>query len=143
MAVRLDYLEKHETTHVETMYVDLVLEGWAKWAREEEGPAKPTAAGILLRIPFEREGRYELQLNVDEFVMVDARIPILPYRLREIVELEYRGLWNGRRHLLTQEQKWDRIGLRRTPYKQRLFAAQWTLHTVLLPHIEQWRLRNL
>lgn len=143
MAVRHDYLAKLETTHVETSYVDLVLEGWAKWSRDDGGPPRPAPAGELLRIASIREGRYELTLAHDEFCMVDKCIALLVERLREIVELEYRGMWLGRRHLLSQEQKWQRIGLRRTPYKERLSAAQWTIYDRLMPHVDVWRIRNL
>lgn len=128
---------------VETKYVDILLEGWAKWARGERGPVPPTPAGIVLRIPFEREPRYELRISDDEFTLVDARVAQIADRLRQIVELEYRGFFRGRRHLLSQEEKWHRLGLKRIAYRQRLHAAQWTLYSNLLPDVDKWRQRSL
>jgi hypothetical protein len=140
MAIRLDYLSKVVIgdAGTETLYVDMLLEGWARWARDEYGPAKPTPAGNVLHVISVLEGRYELRMTDDEFTLVDGRVAVLPGRLREIVELEYRGYWHGRRMLLSQEQKWHIIGLRRTPYKDRLRGAQWSLFSTLMPAIEQW-----
>lgn len=142
MATRHDYLLKMDADGAETMYVDLILEGWAKWARNEMGPSKPIPAGDILRVISVLEGRYELRMTDDEFTLVDGRVAILPDRLKEIVELEYRGYWHGRRHLLTQEAKWGLVGLRRTPYKDRLRGAHWALFTALMPHIELWLKRH-
>lgn len=138
MAVRVGYLQPIEPHHAETKYTDILLEGWARWASYERGPNGATPAGVVLRIPSVREGRYELRISDDEFTMVDARVAVLAERLREIVDLEYRGYWRGRHWTLTQEEKWNRIGLRRLPYRERLTAAQWTLYTLLLPHVAAW-----
>lgn len=143
MAIRLDYLQRIDSEDgAETLYVDLVLEGWAKWARSDYGPPQPTPAGTVLRVVTVLEGRYELRLSDDEFTLVDGRVAVLPFRLREIVELEYRGFYGGRRYLLSQEQKWSKIGLRRTPYKDRLRGAQWALFAALMPHVEHWLKRH-
>lgn len=143
MAVRLDYLKKLDAHKTEARYIDVLLEGWAQWTGEERGPQPPTPAGTVLRIVSTREGIYKLRISDDEFVMVDARIAVLAERLREIVDLEYRNWWRGRYWSLLQEEKWRRLGLKRTPYNERLTAAQWTVYTLLLPHVEHWQQRNL
>jgi hypothetical protein len=143
MAIRHDYLERLKDHGDETKYVDLVLEGWAKWVNSWRGPSQPVPAGNVMGVVSVIEGKYELRLSDDEFTLTDSKIAVLASRLRQIVELEYRGLWNNRRYLLSQEEKWRRLGLKRTEYSQRLGGAQWALHQLLLPHIEIWRERNL
>lgn len=125
----------------ETKYTDLLLVGWAKWASPERGPQPPTPAGTVLRIPSVRDPEYELRISDDEFVFVDSRIAILIARFRQIVDLEYRGLWRGRYWLMTQEDKWGKLGIRRTAYSDRLAEAQRTLYKMLKPHVDQWRAR--
>lgn len=119
-------------------FMDSLLEGWAKWAAPGAGPQPPTAAGVVLRIASVRDGEYQLRISDDEFTLVDSRIAILITRLRQIVELEYRGLWNHRYWLLTQENKWRRIGIGRKAYVKRLAQAQRTLFTSLKPSVFQW-----
>lgn len=143
MAARLDYLERLEETGEETKYVDLVLEGHAKWVSSWRGPSQPIPAGDIMGVISVREGKYELRLSDDEFTLVDSKIAILASRLKQIVELEYRGMWENRRWLLSQEEKWRKVGLKRTAYNQRLGGAQWALHQLLLPYIVIWRQRNM
>jgi hypothetical protein len=142
MAIRHDYLEKIEDRGEETVYVDLVLVGHAYWVSGERGPSPPVSAGNLMGVISEREGRYFLTLSDDEFCLVDGKIQTLADRLREIIQLEYQNLWQGRYWRLSQEAKWYKTGLKRTAYSQRLTGAQWALHQVLLPDIEAWRQRS-
>jgi hypothetical protein len=142
MAIRHDYLERIEERGEETVYVDLVLVGHAFWVRGERGPSPPVAAGNLLGVISVHEGRYFLNLSDDEFTLVDGKIATLAERLREIIQLEYQNLWQGRYWSLAQEAKWYKIGLKRTAYSQRLTGAQWALHQVLLPDIKTWRERT-
>jgi len=143
LGVRRDYLQKLDPDKVETPYVDLVMVGWAAWSSGERGPHPPIGAGALLHMASERQGFYKLRISDDEFVEVDSRIALLAPRLRQIIELEYRGLWRGQFYSLGQEAKWRLMGLRRTAYSERLAAAQWTMYTLLLPHVEQWRTRSM
>jgi hypothetical protein len=141
MAIRRDHLERMEEHGIETKYVDLILVGHARWANSWRGPAQPIPAGNLMGVVSVLEGRYEVRLSDDEFTLVDSKIAILADRLKEIIDLEYRGLWKGRRWLLSQEEKWNKSGLKRTGYVQRLGGAQWALHHLLLPNILAWRER--
>jgi hypothetical protein len=143
MAIRQDYLEKKQEHGEETHYVDLVLLGHAYWVSGERGPQQPVSAGNLLGVVTIREGKYYLRLSDDEFTLVDSKIAVLADRLREIIDLEYQNLWRGRYWSISQEGKWDKTGLKRTAYCQRLNAAQWALHQLLLPNIAAWRERSL
>jgi hypothetical protein len=144
MAARLDYLQRAQTDQhaYEMKYCDLVLVGHARWARTTRGPATPVPMGQLLGMPTVIEGRYELQLNDDEFTMVDSATAKLSKSLREIVELEYQCLFRQRYQSLSQEEKWGKLGLRRTEYSNRLDCAKSSIHTLLMPYIVMWRIRG-
>lgn len=127
-------------------FIDRALVGWARWASDESGPNKPSEAGRVLSIAFVREGEYTLRLTDDEFTMLDSHIAVLNDRLRQIVELEYRNYWRGRRHLMTQEEKWRRLGLHYIAYGARLDQAKESIFRLvekLLDHyLDLWRKRK-
>ncbi len=141
MAVRLDYLEN--SNDVEITFLDKVLEGWANWTKEgRPGPQREQQTGVLLAIPSILEGEYYIRLSDDDFVHLEQCIKALPDRFYEIVELEYRCYWDGIiRPGLSQEQKWRFLGGKRSPYRDRLRAAQSMLYGLMMPEIEHWRER--
>lgn len=134
MPITRDYLEPTETQDAsETKFIDQLLEGWAKWARNSGIDQRPTCAGDLWQIQAIIEaGTYVMQITDDGFTLVDQRIAMLPHRLRGIVFIEYMGAG-------TSEHKAGRLGLNRLAYRQRLHAAQWALFASLLPEIDGWR----
>lgn len=136
MAIAKDYLEPTDTQDAsETKFIDQLLEGWAKWARNTGIDQRPTSAGDLWQIQAIIEARtHVLQITDDGFTLVDQRIAMLPGRLRGVVFIEYMD--SG-----TSEHKARRLGLNRLSYRQRLHAAQWTLFASLLPEIDNWRQR--
>lgn len=142
MATRRDYLEKLNAERSELHFLDLTLQGWHQWASEgRPGPRPPAEAGKLLGIAVETEGRYNLQLPADYYVFVETRIKVLPPRYGEIVDLEYLGVWRRRRYLLSQEEKWSRLNLKRTAYGNQLDAALNMLYGLLMPSIDEWKSR--
>lgn len=134
MAIQRDYLEPTETQHAcETKFIDQLLEGWAKWARNSGIDLRPTCAGDLWQIQAMIEAStYVMTLTHDAFTLVDGRIAHLPRRLYLIIFVEY--MRQG-----TSEQKAKSMGLNRMAYRQRLHAAQWTLFASLQPDIDAWR----
>jgi hypothetical protein len=134
MAIARDYLAPTDTQDAsETKFIDRLLEGWAKWARNTGIDQRPTCAGDLWQIQAIIEvGTYVMQITDDGFTLVDQRIANLPGRLRGIVFVEYMAAG-------TSEHKAHRLGLNRLGYRQRLHAAQWTLYANLLPEIDNWR----
>lgn len=134
MAIERDYPKPTETQDVtETQFIDQLLEGWAKWAHNTGVDQRPTAAGDLWQIQAIIEvGTHVLKLTDDAFVLVDQRIALLPNRLRNIVFVEY--MYTG-----SNDQKARGLGLNRLGYRQRLYAAQWTLFSSLLPDIDRWK----
>lgn len=134
MAITKDYLEPTDTQDAsETKFVDQLLEGWAKWAKNTGIDLRPTCAGDLWQIQAMIDaGTYVMRLTEDAFTLVDRRIAKLPGRLRGIVFIEYMASGNS-------EEKSRRLGLNRLAYRQRLHAAQWTLFASLLPEIDSWR----
>ncbi|HEY3678983.1 MAG TPA: hypothetical protein VGL45_09705 [Bradyrhizobium sp.] len=135
MAITRDYLEPTETQDAsETKFIDQLLEGWAKWARNSGVDQRPTAAGDLWQIETMFEiGTYVLELVDDNFVLVDQKIALLPRRLNQVVFIEYMGAGPSK-------AKAQQIGLAYLAYRQRLHAAQWSLHTLLSEFIDQLRL---
>lgn len=133
MAIAHDWLEPTDTKDVsETQFVDQLLEGWAKWARNTGVDQRPTQAGDLWQIQTIIEATtHILELSDDAFTLVDQKIAHLPRRLHGIVFVEYMG--HG-----STEQKAVHIGLNRLGYRQRLHAAQWALFAALTPHIH-WK----
>jgi hypothetical protein len=143
MATRTDYLERPETQNQELVFLDKVLEGWAVWANQElPGPNREQQLYVVLSIAVEREGTYCIRLSDDDFVHLEQCIKALPERYFLIVDLEYRNVWMGRRMPeLSQEQKWRLFGGKRSPYRDRLKAAQSMLYGLMLPEIGYWQLR--
>jgi hypothetical protein len=131
-----DAVEPGDDTDYTAM--DSLLKGWARWAAQERGPQQPTAAGVVLQIASERDADYRVRVSDDEFTLIDSRVAQLPRRLREITELEYRGLWRGRHFSLSQEEKWRRLGVGHTAYGKRRAQAQRTLFHALKPDVLGW-----
>lgn len=137
MAITRDYLEPTDTQDSnETKFVDQLLEGWAKWARNSGIDQRPTCAGQLWQIQAIIEATtHVMQLTDDAFTLVDQKIAHLPRRLHAVVFVEYMGPG-------TSEHKARRMGLNRIAYRQRLHAAQWTLFAALVPEIHHWQTVN-
>jgi hypothetical protein len=134
MAIAHDWLEPTDTQdHCETKFVDQLLEGWAKWARDTGIDQRPTPAGDLWQIQSIIEiGTYVLELNDASFVLIDQTIAALPARLKQIVFIEYMDQRPSR-------AKAKSIGLMHLAYRQRLHAAQWVLHAGLISYIDDLR----
>jgi hypothetical protein len=132
MAIAHDWLEPTETKDAnETKFVDQLLEGWAKWARNTGIDQRPTAAGDLWQIQSIVEvGTYVLELTDANFVLVDQKIAHLPRRLHAVVFVEYMGPEPS------AKEKAARMGLAYLAYRQRLHAAQWALYASLMYYIE-------
>lgn len=115
----------------ETKFIDRVLEGWAKWARNSGINQQPVAFGQMFKSPAIIEvGDYVLELTDDNFCLVDNKIAHLPRRLHAIVFVEYMGPGPS------SKERAARMGLAYLAYRQRLHAAQWTLYANLLPHVD-------
>lgn len=132
MAIPKDYLQPTETQDAtETQFVDQVLEGWAKWARNTGVDQRATTFNDLWPTPTIIEiSTYVLELTDENFCLIDSKIAHLPRRLHAIVFIEYMGPEP------TAKQRAARIGLAYLAYRQRLHAAQWTLFASLLPYME-------
>jgi len=132
MAIARDYLEPTDTQDAgETKFIDQLLEGWAKWARNTGIDQRPTAAGELWQIEMIiGSGEWVIELYDDNFVLIDQKIALLPRRLNQIVFIEY--MEGGPSRAKARE-----IGLAYLAYRQRLHAAQWSLHTLLTEFIER------
>lgn len=130
-----DYFEPTETQHAsETKFIDQVLEGWAKWAKNTGVDQRPTAAGDLWQIQaIIGAGEWVIELCDDNFVLIDQKIALLPYRLNQIVRVEYMDGGPSR-------VKAKRMGIAYLAYRQRLHAAQWALYTLLADDIERLRI---
>lgn len=135
MAITHDWLEPTDTKDAsETQFIDQLLEGWAKWARNTGVDQRATTFGDLWPTPTIIEvGTYVLELSDENFCLVDGRIAHLPRRLHSIVFIEYMGPGPS------AKQRADRMGLAYLAYRQRLHAAQWALFASLMPHIETLR----
>lgn len=139
-------IDKPAATEDDLIFMDMLLLGWGAWALNEPGPSGPVAAGRLLRIASILDAEYTMKLTDDEFTAVDKKIAVLePRRYQEIVNLEYRSYWHGRRLLLTQEQKWARLRLGYTAYGNRLKHAKGSMFDAvkgfLARQIDLWRAR--
>lgn len=138
MAIVRDYLTPTETQdHAETRIIDLVLEGWGKWAQRGDVHLQPIAVGFIWRIPDLLTAHHELVLSNNKFQVVDREVAHLPEKLRGVVFIEY--LRSDEE--ATSERKAKRAGLNRLGYRQRLHSAQWTLFTSLRNHLDIWRQR--
>jgi hypothetical protein len=132
MAITHDYREPTDTKDAtETQFIDRVLEGWAKWARNSGINQRPVAFGQMFKSPTIIEvGDYVLELSDENFCLVDGKIAHLPRRLHAIVFVEYMGPGPS------SKEKAGRMGLAYLAYRQRLHAAQWALYASLLPYVE-------
>jgi hypothetical protein len=135
MAITRDYLQPTDTQDAgETKFIDQLLEGWAKWARNTGIDQRPTAAGELWQIEMIiGSGEWVIELYDDNFVLVDQKIALLPQRLNQIVFVEYMEGGPSRSKALE-------MGLAYLAYRQRLHAAQWSLHMLLTDFIEPLKL---
>lgn len=132
MAVMHDYLEPTDTKDAtETQFIDRVLEGWAKWARNSGINQRPVAFGQMFKSPTIIEiGDYVLELTDENFLLVDQKVAILPRRLHAIVFVEYTGPGPS------SKERAARMGLAYLAYRQRLHAAQWALYASLMPYVD-------
>lgn len=136
MAIARDYLEPTETRdNSETKLIDLVLEGWGKWAQRGSVNLQPIAVGFIWRIPDLLTAHHELVLSNNKFQIVDREVAILPGKLKAIVFIEY--LRSDEE--ATRERKAERAGLPALGYRQRLHSAQWTLFSSLRNYLDAWR----
>jgi hypothetical protein len=130
MSIAKDYLEPTDTQHQsETKFIDQLLEGWGKWSRATGIDQRPVQAGDLWKISQIIEaGDYVLKVMDDWFVLTDKSVASLPYRLKQVVIVEYIEPRSAR-------TKAREMGLAYLAYRQRLHAAQWTVFAYLEPWI--------
>lgn len=135
MAIHRDYLEPTDTQDAtETQFIDQLLEGWAKWARNTGVDQRATIFGDLWPTPTIVEvSTYVLELTEENFCLIDHKIAHLPRRLHAIVFIEYMAMEP------TAKQRAAKMGLAYLAYRQRLHAAQWALYAALADHIEALR----
>jgi hypothetical protein len=135
MAITRDYLEPTDTKDAtETQFIDQLLEGWAKWARNTGVDQRATTFADLWPTPTIIElGTYVLELTDENFCLIDHKVAHLPRRLHAIVYVEYMGSEP------TAKQRAARMGLAYLAYRQRLHAAQWALYAALSEYLEALR----
>lgn len=132
MTVKTEDLCKEEVD-----YMDRVLVAWSHWAWNRASELGFPQSGVLWGLKEPAHSKADLNLDDDQFVLVDQRIARLPYRTgRKVIFVEY---FIGE----PLEVKAKRFNLSRRSYCRRLDVLRYDLYQSCMPQIEAWRLSVL
>lgn len=112
------------------VYLRLVIEGYMSWRRESNKLGFPQS-GRVIGIAEPIENRRLVDLNDDDFTLIDQRFTRLDPYDRALLDIEYND--SG-----SPKQKAKIFSVSVLEYRGLLADAEIALYDLLMPHLEAW-----